>query len=482
MRYDDRLITILELEAATPHARAVQWRQLVELLARGAGDDAPDLRGAALNRAEALKKSVPEMARAAAARAVAGPSLPLDVVTLFASDTLEVAAPVVTAATLDEAGWGAVRSAASPEVTTMLNAFRPATLQDVPLPAYVPPGILNRTEQAPPIEPAPAATPAAAGSDTRPVESSAFRWECDADGVIAWVEGAPRAALIGRNIADELGRTFQARLPFADETLAATDAGLLQQGWRWTGSPTFIPETGRFAGYRGVAALELDVPPAASEPPLAVDGDGLRELVHELRTPLNAIIGFGEIIEGQFLGPAHQIYRDRAAEIVRQARNLLNAVDDFDFAAKLQSGRAQAEERRNWSELFPAIRATLERMANERGVALTISLRSASERLPVARGLAERLVHRFTAAVLDNAAAGEQLDLVIDSVGRQIALAVDRPAGSLGYSAQQLLAAGQQKQGLGFALRLVRGLAVIAGGSLDIEPSRFVLLIPAARR
>jgi signal transduction histidine kinase len=28
--------------------------------------------------------------------------------------------------------------------------------------------------------------------------------------------------------------------------------------------------------------------------------------MHELRTPLNAIIGFGEIIEGQYLGPAHR--------------------------------------------------------------------------------------------------------------------------------------------------------------------------------
>jgi signal transduction histidine kinase len=48
---------------------------------------------------------------------------------------------------------------------------------------------------------------------------------------------------------------------------------------------------------RGVEPAE-----SAQQPGLPQDDD-LRELMHELRTPLNAIIGFGEIIEGQYLGP-----------------------------------------------------------------------------------------------------------------------------------------------------------------------------------
>ena len=47
-----------------------------------------------------------------------------------------------------------------------------------------------------------------------------------------------------------------------------------------------------------------------------LDEDALRELIHELRTPLTAIIGFAEIIDGQYLGPAEHSYRERAAEIV----------------------------------------------------------------------------------------------------------------------------------------------------------------------
>jgi signal transduction histidine kinase len=35
-----------------------------------------------------------------------------------------------------------------------------------------------------------------------------------------------------------------------------------------------------------------------------LQADALRQLIHELRTPLNAIVGFAEMIDGQFLGPA----------------------------------------------------------------------------------------------------------------------------------------------------------------------------------
>ena len=80
-------------------------------------------------------------------------------------------------------------------------------------------------------------------------------------------------------------------------------------------------------------------------PEVLTDPDSLRELVHEIKTPLNAIIGFAEIIEGQYLGPADRGYRDRAAEIVRQARLLLAAIDDLDFAAKVHSTLGRTRER-----------------------------------------------------------------------------------------------------------------------------------------
>ena len=91
-------------------------------------------------------------------------------------------------------------------------------------------------------------------------------------------------------------------------------AGAAAGSWKISGVPAFEPADGRFAGYRGVALRE--VPPAGTVaadafPDVLADPDSLRELVHEIKTPLNAIIGFAEIIEGQYLGPADRGYRDR---------------------------------------------------------------------------------------------------------------------------------------------------------------------------
>jgi signal transduction histidine kinase len=103
--------------------------------------------------------------------------------------------------------------------------------------------------------------------------------------------------------------------------LTVSGEGPAAGDWKLSGVPAFEPADGRFAGYRGVAIRstetdEEEVVPQEEEP---LDEDALRELIHELRTPLTAIIGFAEIIDGQYLGPAEQSYRDRAAEIVSQA-------------------------------------------------------------------------------------------------------------------------------------------------------------------
>jgi hypothetical protein len=112
----------------------------------------------------------------------------------------------------------------------------------------------------------------------------------------------------------------------------------------------------------------------------------LRELMHELRTPLNAIIGFGEIIEGQYLGPAHRAYRERATEIVRQARSLSDAVDNLDLAARLRSGRLHGEatsEARSDRMVLDELRM----QAALRQLRLTIEDRSGGTRIKLPRRL-----------------------------------------------------------------------------------------------
>src|SRR5438128_1361491 len=131
---------------------------------------------------------------------------------------------------------------------------------------------------------------------------SLFRWECGPSGEIAWVDGAPRGALIGRSIArvreddgdrvdEEVVRAFGMRAPFRDAEMTVSGDGLLAGQWKISGIPAFEPTDGRFAGYRGVALRETPAPPAPGDgaADFLADPDSLRELVHEIKTPLTAI-------------------------------------------------------------------------------------------------------------------------------------------------------------------------------------------------
>jgi signal transduction histidine kinase len=404
---------------------------------------------------------------AATARAIAGPVVPAELVALFAARGASASAALLASARLDPAGWSAVRAVAAADVLPLIAAMDPAPAVPMAAPAAQP---------APPLlAPAPIPEP-----EAKALPAGLFRWETGPTGEIDWVEGAPRAALVGRSLAESFADPFAARLPFADEALVLAEEGTLAGEWRWTGSPAFFPDTGRFAGYRGLARREGPEPaavPAANEVQVAEDDD-LRELMHELRTPLNAIIGFGEIIEGQYLGPAHRAYRERATQIVRQAHSLADAVDNLDLAARLRSGRLHGDATCD----FEVVRRTIagNRVdAEQRGVQLIVDDRVGSGSVALPPPLAERLVGQFTLAMLESAAATERFDVVIDRKANHLAIGIERPAALQGLAEQQLLA-DRGQAGTRFALRLVQGLATMIGGRLDIGADRLVLLLPIA--
>jgi hypothetical protein len=466
MRFDDRLATVLGQPAMDDHGRAVQWRQLVELVARGAGQGDEALKERALGRIARLMDSVPPPVLAATARAIAGPAVPAELVALFAARGAGAAAALVTAAALDSGGWAAVRAVAAPDVLPLLASLAPES-----------------TPAAAPSPPEPAAEPPADPSPepAGPPPAGLFRWECGPTGEIDWVEGAPRAALIGRSLTEPFADRFAARLPFSDEPLILAEEGDLAGEWRWSGTPAFFPDTGRFAGYRGMARRDGAEPPAtAAAAPALPQDDELRELMHELRTPLNAIIGFGEIIEGQYLGPAHRAYRARAATIVREARRLAQAVETLDLAAKLRSHRSQPEPSSGASVIRQAL-AAVAQQAEARSIALVVDDRiTGGELIALPVALTERLVELTATFLIDMSEAGERLTAVLDRIGNQVALGIDRPRQLARFTEDQLLQ-GVEVPGTRFPLRLVQGLTAMVGGALDIAADRLILLLPLER-
>ncbi|MFL6764757.1 MAG: sensor histidine kinase [Sphingomicrobium sp.] len=524
MRFDDRLLTVLNQPAEDRHDAAVRWRQLVDLVARaGASSDSPVVTEAL----EAIRSEAPrvdENLRGAAARAVAALPLPLGLLEYFAADGLTVAAPVLAAATLDQRQWQVLHAAADEETKRFIETLHPELtiephaepahafaaervwrMEEVPAaPAAAPPPqpssspslheVVERIERrrrlrvgqlaAPPETPsAPAGSPAL------------FRWECGPGGEIAWIEGAPRGPLIGRSIAKplqgdgdridpEVIRAFAMRAPFRDALLTVSAGGPVSGEWKISGVPAFEPADGRFAGYRGVALREVPLPATppqnGSVSDVLSDPDSLRELVHEIKTPLNAIIGFAEIIEGQYLGPADRGYRERATEIVRQARMLLTAIDDLDFAAKVHSTAGATRERVDLGALIDRAAGELRNMAARQGLELDVQRPRGEISAGVEPELADRLLFRLFGALAERSEPGERLQLSVGVGSDGPRISISRPAALRAISDADLFGAVDSKEAIeaGFSLRLARGLARISGGELVSSRDSFALAFP----
>jgi signal transduction histidine kinase len=293
---------------------------------------------------------------------------------------------------------------------------------------------------------------------------------------------------------------FEKRAPFRDARFTAPGAGPAAGDWRISGVPFFHTRTGAFLGYRGSARRPRLDEVARPEMSGSVDGlfgtnipaDSLRQLVHELRTPLNAIIGFAEMIDGQYMGPAGARYRLRAVEIIDQASRLLSAVDDLDTAARIETRRLSFTDTSvDAVALLCRLHDAYERVALGRGARISIEI---MEGLPPAKaelGAAERMFARMLAATIGLAAEGETITASMDlgawGGATMLRLAIDRPRAVSGLNEAALLDPGYSPEGdwpgapalgLGFALRLVRNLAEAMGGGLQIGNERFALHLP----
>jgi len=500
VRFDDRLMTVLDQPASDPHDLAVRWRQLVDLVARAGAQASNPLVEQALELIRTDRPLVDDALRAAAARAVAALPLPYALVALFASDTLAISAPMLAAARLEREEWQRLLEAADEETRHFVLTLHPdlpppSALSDAGTEPFVDHGAETRPADAIPsisdvvarierLRRGRAQRPAGLIANGVAPASAApmlFRWECGPSGEIAWVEGAPRGPLIGRSIAraeegegveDEVERAFAMRAPFRDARFLLPGEGALAGEWKISGVPAFEPADGRFAGYRGIALREANgaLDPAGFGQSALSDPNSLRELVHEIKTPLNAIIGFAEIIDAQLLGPADRHYRTRAAEIVAQARLLLSAIDDLDFAAKLQSDRTRPGSGTDLAILLEQIAAGMRQGASVNAPQLELSFETRRRRCALEPALAERLVTRFCGALLAAAADGDRVIVHLDNSSGRCVLWVRPPPG--------LDAGDGDATSGGFGLRLVRGLARIAGGDLTISRTRISLALP----
>lgn len=548
MRFDDMLATVMAQPRDTVDARISAWRQLVDVFAQreDVALDPNHIHAFAL--LDEWQRDIPVAVRAEAARSLAGRQIPGWLCAHFAEDAPEIARPVLLGSFLDSEDWIDLlpemrassrallrhRTDLEPEVRDALNQFGAADmiLEDQAAEAAVETAEILELDAADALPDLPEQngqagnfeqirtlverieafrtardTGVAPPVDVRPVNE--FRFEAGQDGVIKWVEGAPRGPLIGQTIAfsaDALdfgvdghaAGAFRQRAPFRDARLIVAGEGPASGAWRISAVPFFGDEDGRFAGYRGMARRPRRDEEAKTEAS-APDGlfgsnlepDSLRQLIHELRTPLNAIVGFSEMIEGQLLGPVSTKYRERATEIAGEAARLLQSIEDIDTAARAETDRLSFDsETVEIVEILQRLHDVYAAQAQSRGVTLAIRIEQDLPELTADPIAVERMVERLLSSTVGLAAAGEAIVVGCHAERERGAVIVtfERPALLRGQSEAALLDPGYSPDGdwpdapalgLGFALRLVRNIAQEVDGALDIEPEKFVLRLPA---
>ncbi|HZG45190.1 MAG TPA: HAMP domain-containing sensor histidine kinase, partial [Allosphingosinicella sp.] len=547
MRFDDMIATVLERPSVRPDQRAAQWRQLVDLLAQGRHDGA----GGEAERAYAFlrnhRSEVELSVRQQTAAALAGLRIDPALLTFFGEDHPVVAGALLRGARLTGAEWIELLPSLTPTGRAILRHRRDLPSEVAQALASFGPSdfVLGTSVEAPEYEKAPPAAVAARSGaafvsvDPAPSQirelverivafqkhreeeegrsaadrADEFRWETGPEGIILWVDGAPRGPLVGQSIAaiadhgqygvdGQAAGAYHKRSPFRDARFTVVGDGPAAGSWRISGVPYFDMNRGNFLGYRGTARRPRFDEVAPQPRVEAAEGlfgtdlapDSLRQLIHELRTPLNAIIGFAEMIEGQYMGPAGSGYRGRAGEIVGQARRLLSAVDNLDTAARIETSRFDlVQSEVDAVALLVRLHDAYEQEAGGRGARFAVQIK---ERLPTAAvepPAAERMLSRLLAATIGLADKGETINaamrLVHPGGAPMLCLALDRPRAIAGLDDAFLLHPGYSPEGdwpgapalgLGFALRLVRKLAEAAGGTLEITEARFVLSLPVA--
>jgi PAS domain S-box-containing protein len=207
----------------------------------------------------------------------------------------------------------------------------------------------------------------------------------------------------------------------------------------------------------------------------------LANMSHELRTPLNAIIGFSEMMTQKTFGPlGDHHYEEYSDGIFESGDHLLSLINDILDISKIESGRAELDE----TEVDIA-KAVLDccRLIEPRSVEAGLSIHSDIRKDLSKLWADERLVKQMLLNLLSNAVkftesggeiaiSGEfakdgRVSISVTDTGIGIA-AKDIPKAMSTFG--QIDGALDRKfEGTGLGLPLVKSLAELHGGGIQIE-------------
>jgi His Kinase A (phospho-acceptor) domain len=546
LRVDDRLSTALRnvsiLDATDVRGK---WHQLIDILAQNPDDFDQALVAEGLVKAYVLGQGLTVDQRVSAVRSLGQRIHSAPLVQLLGGDVPAVAAAAISGARLSDEEWSELvpelpvrargflraRSDLGQKTQMALAAWAGAdfrlsgTIADIDDAMVATPeveqqpsqigAIVERIEQWRRNREAGDSPRLPLGdeqAEIAPQIPDEIRFETDDNGTICWVEGAPRGAIVGIDIAhaaydggpgpDAYGAAaFRQRMPMENARMQLRGGPIVEGDWLISASPFFDAITGRFRGFRGI----MRRPNFAEKPEFASDtvdnrrqqGESMQQIVHELRTPLGAIAGFAEIIEQQLFGPVTGDYRSMAGSILADAHRLLAGFDDLATAARLDAGNFDLQVGiTDCAWLAEKLAERLAPISDGMGAEINLVFADPVRPFAIERELAERIFSRLLSAVIIGCRPGEALQGRFKTeLGRAAvnSFQLGLPEKLVGRSDDELLGTGPVGNddvqadpaspllGLGFSLRLVRNLARKVGGDLRFQKESLLLTLPAVQ-
>lgn len=205
----------------------------------------------------------------------------------------------------------------------------------------------------------------------------------------------------------------------------------------------------------------------------------LATMSHELRTPLNAVIGFSEVLNRELYGSLGETrYRDYARLIHESGEHLLDVVNDILDMSKIEAGKFQiVKEPFDVASLIKSTCDLMRHTAEKSSLSLKVDVAPDMPQLAADNRACKQMLLNLIANAIKFTKPGGWVRVSAHVEAGYVVLAVadngvgiaDQDLPKLGRPfVQGSNSSDQNQEGTGLGLSVVKGLARLHGGSLEL--------------
>jgi two-component system, cell cycle sensor histidine kinase DivJ len=208
----------------------------------------------------------------------------------------------------------------------------------------------------------------------------------------------------------------------------------------------------------------------------------LANMSHELRTPLNAVIGFSEILNRELFGAIGEArYRDYARLIHESGEHLLNVVNDVLDMSKIEAGKFNiVKEPFNVAPLVESCCELMRHTAEQKSLSLLMDVSLGIPELPADKRACKQMLINLISNAIKFTNPGGWVRVSARRVDGAVEFSVDD--NGIGIAEADLPKLGtpfvqannsydRSHDGAGLGLSVVKGLAKLHGGRLELKSS-----------